>query len=367
MSVEPAVPVPVPSKIKVSTVVTSVGWLVATVLAGLQAHGYLTAPQAAAVTAVVEHHQPHLEAELERLKALLEKPVVVPAPVVVPTPVPHVTVVTPPLIGEGDPTNPLSVVKPKPPKPYKALKIVVSDEAGKPVTATDALPGQLLMVTASEKAKVAWSAAKHGDVRLLVLPDNAGFAFSLQSGSDVQFFLTDSSLKTTTVLMVCGPRPPPAVTPPQVVVPTPEPPVVVVPVPVTPVPVPVTPPVVTPVTPAPLIDDPTGLIQASHAGKQLVKVPQRQEQAAKIAKAHRDAATAFLNDTNPFSLVNTMEKAVTASIKSSLTPAEITPWVAWSERVATQMTTLQESGAITSREDWAEAYLAIASGLELDP
>lgn len=344
------------------TATAVVGWALAAVLTAVQGWGYLTPEQSGRIQAVVSHHEEVVSADTseqpvkgmtpEQQDALLQvlkdladrwqpKPAPPKPPVPAPKPEPPAIVVVDP-----EPTKPLPPVV----KPSQAIKIVLTDETGKPVTLNEAQPGQLLLVTASDKSPVAWSVAKHGDVRLLVLPDNAGYAVSLQVGSDVQFFLTDASLKSTTVLVVCGPRPPPVIVPPVIVPPV-----------VTPTPVPV------PVTPVPLVNDPTGLSKVSHDGKLLVNSPQRVQQAQKIAKAHRDAATNFLNNTDPFSLVSVMEKETTAAIKASLTPAEITLWIPWSAPVAERMTELQESGEITTREEWAAAYTAIAAGLEVEP
>lgn len=98
-------------------------------------------------------------------------------------------------------------------------QIILTGSDGVPIKDHKAEAGQLVMVTASQKVPVGWSVSKYGEVRLVTMPDNLGFTFSLQPGSFVEFFLTDASLKSVSMRVECNlaPQPPPHVDP----VPTP--------------------------------------------------------------------------------------------------------------------------------------------------
>lgn len=108
---------------------------------------------------------------------------------------------------------PLPDPKPKPdPAPVES-KIVVTDENGKAVTASTVDPGALLLVTSSGSS-VGWQFAKHGAVRVASLPNNLGYAFSLDAGAWIELFLTDYAAKTQTSVRITanqGPMPPPPV------------------------------------------------------------------------------------------------------------------------------------------------------------
>lgn len=101
-------------------------------------------------------------------------------------------------------------IPPTPPVP-SGSKIVVSDENGKPLTAATVDAGALYLVTASTSGKVAWAKSSSGQVRVIALPDNRGFVFSLTEYAFVEFHLTDSSLSTVSLRITAnhGPQPPP--------------------------------------------------------------------------------------------------------------------------------------------------------------
>ena len=104
--------------------------------------------------------------------------------------------------------------KPMPVDPLPApvdAKIIITDETGKPVTAATVDAGALFLVTAPGGANIGWQVSKHGSARIATLPANAGYAFSLDAGSFVEYFLTDYAAKTqTSIRITCniGPRPP---------------------------------------------------------------------------------------------------------------------------------------------------------------
>lgn len=128
---------------------------------------------------------------------------------------------------------------PQPPKPDPKpdpspsptnTKIIVTDESGKAVTAATVDAGHLFLATSSSNS-VGWQTSRHGTVRIVVLPNNLGYAFSLDPGSWCEFFLTDYTAKTQTSLRVTAnhaPQPPPVPDPkpdpkPDPVDPPPEP------------------------------------------------------------------------------------------------------------------------------------------------
>lgn len=145
----------------------------------------------------------------EQMKALIEqfkklKPAPQPQPTPEPVPVP------PPAPPVVDP-----VPAPTPPPAPSTLKAVITDEAQQPLEGSTVEAGKLFMVTASTKDRVGWAVSKHGDVKLLVLPNNLGYAFSLQGDAFVEFFLTDVNLKAVSTRITCNqaPQPPPIVDP----------------------------------------------------------------------------------------------------------------------------------------------------------
>ena len=137
---------------------------------------------------------------IKQILDLLPKPVP-PAPVP-PNPVPP----QPPLPPGPVPPSP----PPSPPTPADS-KIVISDETGKSLTSATVEAGALFLATSSTTGKVAWAKSVHGSVRVIALPDNRGFAFTLAEGSYLEIFLTDASLSTASIRISSntGPRPPP--------------------------------------------------------------------------------------------------------------------------------------------------------------
>ena len=116
---------------------------------------------------------------------------------------------------EPKPIDPKPVdPKPLPVDPLPApvdAKIIITDETGKPVTAATVDAGAIFLATAPGGANIGWQVSKHGSARIATLPANAGYAFSLDAGSFVEYFLTDYAAKTqTSIRITCniGPRPP---------------------------------------------------------------------------------------------------------------------------------------------------------------
>lgn len=213
------------------------GWLLGALTTVLGTLGYLTPEQISKlkpVPAAVSAEQtvgaltPDQIQELaDQMKILIDefkkiKPT--PAPKPDPKPDPQPPPVDPVPVPTPDPAPP--VVDPAPP-PVANLKVVITDEASAPLIGTEVDAGKLFMVTANTKDKVGWAVSKHGDVKLLVLPDNLGYAFSLQGDSFVEFFLTDANLKAVSTRVTCNqaPQPPPYVEPKPDPKPTPPPPV----------------------------------------------------------------------------------------------------------------------------------------------
>ncbi len=129
-----------------------------------------------------------------------------------------------------DPTpNPQPKPDPNPPSPHPPnpqpndSRIVLTDESGKVLTSATVEAGALFLATSSTAGKVAWAKSSHGSVRVLTLPQNLGFSFSLANDAFVEFFLTDATLTTTSIRVTCNrsPQPHPGPTPPQ---PDPQPP-----------------------------------------------------------------------------------------------------------------------------------------------
>lgn len=208
------------------------GWLLGVIASLVTAAGYLSPEQVSTIKDVIHQHPPQpavsttetpvggmspedlklwtdqmlqIMNELKKLKpAPAPQPAPTPAPVPTPTPQPQPNPEPPPAPVPVDP-------QPAP----SGLKIQIVDELDKPLTSTSVDAGRLFMVTANTKERVGWAVSKHGDVRLLVLPNNLGYAFSLQGGSFVEFFLTDSNLKAVSTRISCnqGPQPPPIIDP----------------------------------------------------------------------------------------------------------------------------------------------------------
>jgi len=206
------------------------GWLLGVIASLVTAAGYLSPEQVDTIKDVIHQHPPQsavstteapvggmtpedmklwteqmlqIVNELKKLKpAPAPQPAPTPAPVPTPTPQPQPNPEPPPAPVPVDP-------QPAP----SGLKIQIVDELDKPLTSTSVDAGRLFMVTANTKERVGWAVSKHGDVRLLVLPNNLGYAFSLQGDSFVEFFLTDSNLKAVSTRISCnqGPQPPPIV------------------------------------------------------------------------------------------------------------------------------------------------------------
>lgn len=153
------------------------------------------------------------------IRLLIEELKIKPVP---PTPTPIPVPPTPPT-----PVPPTPEPQPPTPQPAEA-KIIISDETGKPLTAATVEAGALFLATASDGGKVAWAKSIHGSARVVTLPSNLGYAFTLQSGAFIEFFLTDSGLTTTSIRITCnqGPIPPPTPqpTPPEPTPPQPTPP-----------------------------------------------------------------------------------------------------------------------------------------------
>lgn len=129
-------------------------------------------------------------------------------------------------------TPPAPTPEPQPAPTPEDLRpeIVVTEESGETFNDAEVPAGKLLMVTASKKVPVGWAISRYGDTRVLLLPDNLGYAISLQAGASVEFFLTDASLKAVSLRISCNqaPQPPPPVVPdvkpePPQPVPTPTP------------------------------------------------------------------------------------------------------------------------------------------------
>ena len=112
---------------------------------------------------------------------------------------------------------------PKPPLPSDST-IKITDETGKVVAAATVDSGSLFLATAT--GNIGWQSSRHGAVRLVTLPNNLGYAFSLDAGAWVEFFLTDYTAKTQTSLRVTAnhsPMPPPEPKPEPRPEPRPEP------------------------------------------------------------------------------------------------------------------------------------------------
>ncbi len=101
---------------------------------------------------------------------------------------------------EPTPVPPTPAPKPVPvpdvvpvptPTPTVGLKIIITDETDKVVSATTVDPGKLFQVSAAgAKGDVSWQKSTHGEVSVLSLK-SGGFAFSLQPGAWVELFATD--------------------------------------------------------------------------------------------------------------------------------------------------------------------------------
>lgn len=222
------------------------GWLLGALASIVTALGYLSPEQVTAIKDVV-HKNPQQQVSstteqsvggvtpddikvwgdqitqiLNELKKLKPSPAPQPDPTPVPPPVP-----TPTPQPVPDPAPSPIPVDPQPTPAPSNLKIQIVDELEKPLTSTTVEAGRLFMVTANTKERVGWAVSKHGDVRLLVLPNNLGYAFSLQGDSFIEFFLTDANLKAVSTRVICNqaPQPPPYVDPKPDPKPTPPPPV----------------------------------------------------------------------------------------------------------------------------------------------
>lgn len=137
-------------------------------------------------------------------------------------PAPVVPVITP---DKTKPVSPDSVVIDKPdntkpvgppvkPEPTDGvLAIMITDETGKQITASDVDAGVLFRVSPKNAAgKVDWVAVKHGDVRLIASTSGTEYAGYLTKGSWVDFTLVDYwSQKQVSLRISCnqGPMPPP--------------------------------------------------------------------------------------------------------------------------------------------------------------
>jgi hypothetical protein len=281
-------------------------------------------------------------------KAILDKllPVVIdrlddwlkPNPVPPTPPLPPVPPVTPipPVVPIPDPVTPV-------PLPGDS-KIVISDESGKALTAATVEAGALFLATSSTPGKVAWGKSIHGAARVIPMPSNAGFAFSLQAGSFVEFFLTDSALNQSSIRITCTTTTP------------------VVPQPITPDTVIPQPPIPQPVTP---INDVFGLSKASYEGKSRVISGNRAAEARIIAVAHRSVAKKAAD--NPFGLISSMQTEVAAEIKKGLNPQQLVLWKPWSAAVQARVKALQAENKLSDRQQWIDGFLEISNGLEIEP
>ena len=225
------------------------GWLLGALASIVTALGYLSPEQVTAIKDAVHKSPPQQVSStteqsvggmtpddikvwgeqitqiLNELKKLKPSPAPQPAPTPVPPPVPT-PVPTPTPQPVPDPSPFPIPVDPQPTPAPSNLKIQIVDELEKPLTSTTVEAGRLFMVTANTKERVGWAVSKHGDVRLLVLPNNLGYAFSLQGDSFVEFFLTDANLKAVSTRVICNqaPQPPPAPVVDPVPGPAPNPP-----------------------------------------------------------------------------------------------------------------------------------------------
>lgn len=127
-----------------------------------------------------------------------------------PLPNPPKPPVTPP-----DGKDDSDVVPPNPKPPTGLLEILVSDETGKPITASTVEPGQLFRISAKGAAgSIGWQPVKHGAVKLSSSVDGTEYTGYLTAGQWVDFGLTDfGSKKQLSVRISCnqGPMPPPDV------------------------------------------------------------------------------------------------------------------------------------------------------------
>jgi hypothetical protein len=211
------------------------GWLIAVLLLVAQQYGWLTADQIATIKRVipVESTTETITVETTTKPAKLVEPVVA-KPVEVAAIKPEdfkqwvdlIRIVIDELKPKPAPVDPKPKPEPKPvepdvvpvdPKPLPTdSRIVITDETGKPVTAATVDAGALFLATAPGGMNIGWQVSKHGSARIATLPANAGYAFSLDAGSFVEYFLTDYAAKTqTSIRITCnsGPRPPPHVVP----------------------------------------------------------------------------------------------------------------------------------------------------------
>lgn len=203
------------------------GWLVAVLLIVVQQFGWLSADQIATIKRVIpvesttETKNPEKTSTIvdvaainpedfqqwaDLIRKLIDELKPKPAPVD-PKPVDPKPVDPKPVDPKPLPVDPVTPVE---------SRIVITDETGKSVTAATVDAGALFLATAHGGSQVAWQASKHGSVRVAALPANSGFAFSLDAGAFVEFFLTDYAAKTqASIRITCNtaPQPPPDVKP----------------------------------------------------------------------------------------------------------------------------------------------------------
>ena len=106
---------------------------------------------------------------------------------------------------------------PSPPVPGPipaGLRIILSDETGKPISSWNVSGGQLFRVSsAGESGEIAWQPVKHGDVKIVSSSDGHEWFGYLEPGQWVDFGLTDYGAKAqTSQRIICnqGPQPPPS-------------------------------------------------------------------------------------------------------------------------------------------------------------
>lgn len=138
--------------------------------------------------------------------------------------------VTPPPVVVDKPEDAKPVGPPVKPEPADGvLAIMITDETGKQITASDVDAGVLFRVSPKNAVgKVGWIAVKHGDVRLIASSTETEYAGYLNKNSWVDFTLVDyGSQKQVSLRIACnqGPIPPPVDNTEPVVGPQPKPPV----------------------------------------------------------------------------------------------------------------------------------------------
>lgn len=217
--------------------VKDAGWPLALILAFLQAKGCISPEAVDKFKSVIQPTAPVVKEVTPETVQPLSEPVGKMTPeqwaniiaevikLVRPEPLPNPPKppVTPP-DGKDDP----EVVPPNPEPPTGLLEIVVSDEAGKPITSPSVEAGQLFRVSAKgATGSIGWQPVKHGPVKLSASVDGTEYTGYLTTGQWVDFGLTDfGSKKQLSIRISCnqGPMPPPPVTPDDGQAPAPQPP-----------------------------------------------------------------------------------------------------------------------------------------------